>query len=484
MDKQKYLNILNTDINRFISYLIDDNLDGLDDADKVNLYITDSFPYLSILHLIHSNYDSKEVDNFVKRYESILVDETKQLRFLLGYFLCDNTELEALKLRLVLSQKENEEKTTEIKLLNEDLINAKEQEQSLEKDIKILKEENEKLINKIVELELKISKSVSIPISEPSFIDSDSNNTTGVLPPDLVDMGTSVLWRSSNLGAEKEFEEGDCFSWGALSSAEYFGSDVWGYKQVVKKNISGSQEFDAAQSILGEGYRIPTVKEWEELMRICDFKPRTISIKGRKYVKLVSSITNKQLLLPIIGHIESDVCQNNYAQYWAAEQSTGKSAHICQIHEANWDLTYAPKWRGLPIRPVYDPLVKTNTKESSTTHQTSQSESIVSQNIQELVTGICEQLGNVRTTIIKNNKRYPAKKDINESNIYNLLIKDCLPYGKNVFAGDIVRNIKLDLAKLNNILMVNYFVGPIAKFTIEKMTFSRFKEYLCYLLSK
>lgn len=64
------------------------------------------------------------------------------------------------------------------------------------------------------------------------------------------------------------------------------------------------------------------------------------------------------------------------------------------------------------------------------------------------------------------------------------LLKDCLPHGKNIFAEDIVRNIELDLPKLNNILMMNYFVGPVAKFTIEKMTVSRFKKYLCYLLSK
>lgn len=484
MDKQKYLNILNTDINRFISYLIDDNLDGLDDADKVNLYITDSFPYLSILHLIHSNFDSKEVENFIKNHESVLVEETKQLRLLLGYFLCDNKELEALKLQLNLSRKEKEEKATEIHLLKEELTKTKNEKKTLEKDIKILKDENGTLVRKIADLKTKSKESASEPSLGSHSNEVTNGNVSGDIPSDLIDMGTSVLWRSSNLGAEKGFEEGDYFSWGALSSAEYFGSDVWGYKQIINKNISGSHEFDAAQSILGDGYRIPTVKEWEELMRICDFKPRTITIKGRKYVKLVSSITNKQLLLPIIGHIESDVCQNDYAQYWTSEQTTGKSSHICQIHDTSWNLTYAPKWCGLPIRPVYDPRVKTEVKGSSTTHITSQSESPVTQNIQKIVSRIGEQVGKVRTTTYPNNKRYPAKKDINESNIYNLLIKDCLPYGKYIFAEDIVRNIELDLSRLNNILMMNYFVGPIAKFTIEKMTVSRFKKYLCYLLSK
>lgn len=481
MDKQEYLNVLNTDINRFISYLIDGYLDGLDDADKVNLYITDSFPYLSILHLIHSNFDSKEADNFIKSYQSILADETHQLRLLLGYFLCDNTELEQLKHRLALSLKENEEKTTEIHLLNEELTNIKNQKQALEKGKENLNQENKKLVKKIAELEAGRNKIVTISTTEPNSKDLDNDNTKEIIPSDLIDMGTSVLWRSSNLGAEKGFEEGDYYSWGALNSAEYFGSDVWGYKQVKKKNISGIHEFDAAQSILGEGYRIPTVKEWEELMRVCDFKSRTVSIKGRKYAKLVSSITNKQLLLPIIGHIESDVCQSDYAQYWTAEQSTGKSSHICQIHETNWDVTYAPKWCGLPIRPVFDTQVKTKDKEISTLPLPSESViASVSQRIQNTAHEIGKRFF---SSALTNSKRYPAKKDINESNVYNLLIKDCIPSGKYVFEEDLVRNISLDLKKLNEILITNYFVGPIAKMTIYNMRFKQFKQFLVRLLS-
>lgn len=480
MDKQKYLNILKNDIERFISnYLIDGNLDELDDADKVNLYITDSFPYLSILHLIHSNFDSKEADNFTKKHVSVLADETKQLKLLLGYFLCDNTELEQLKHRLALSLKENEEKATEIHLLNEELTNIKNQKQALEKGKEILNQEIKKLVKKIAELESGRNKTVSNPTNGPNPKDLDNENTTEIIPSDLIDMGTSVLWRSSNLGAEKGFEEGDYFSWGALNSAEYFGSDVWGYKQVIKKNISGIHEFDAAQSILGEGYRIPTVKEWEELMRVCDFKSRTVSIKGRKYAKLVSSITNKQLLLPIIGHIEADMCQNEYAQYWTAEQSTGKSAHICQIHENNLDMTYAPKWCGFPIRPVFDksnkPLVLDDNDRMRI--QIEDSNKRIHVSVQNVISSLFPS----RNTSSIISKKYPAKSDINESNIFNMLIKECLPYGKHVFEGDIISNVNLDLKKLNTILKDNYSVGPLIYDNIKHM---RIKDLKSLILMK
>lgn len=479
MDKQKYLNILNTDINRFISYLIDDNLDGLDDADKVNLYITDSFPYLSILHLIHSNFDSKEVDNFIINHESVLVEETKQLRLLLGYFLCDNKELEALKLQLNLFKKEKEEKATEIHLLKEELTKTKIEKETLEKDIKILKDENGTLVRKIADLKNKSKESASEPSLGSHSNEVTNGNVSGDIPSDLIDMGTSVLWRSSNLGAEKGFEEGDYFSWRALSCAEYFGSDVWGYKQVIKKNISGLEEFDVVQSILGEGYRIPTVKEWKELMEICEHKLRVITIKGRKYVKLISAKTNNQLLLPIIGHVESEVCYDEFAQYWTSEQYSGKSSYICQIHETGWALTYAPKWWGLPIRPVFDKSNKPLVLDDIDRTRLQAIDTI--QRVQITAQQSIASLFGSKTTAKIPSKKYPAKSEINESTIFNLLIKDCLPYGKFVFEGDIIWEINLDLKKLNKILEEGYSIKPL---NYENIRNIRLKDLKALILMK
>lgn len=182
---------------------------------------------------------------------------------------------------------------------------------------------------------------------------------------DVIDMGTSVYWCNKNIGATSEIDGGEYFSWGKLHSDSLFiYYDIGDQKQVKQKNISGSTDFDAATSILGIGYRLPTIQDWKELLEVCDFRFKTITIKGQKYIKLVSRKTGNQLLLPILGHMESDVCQNSYAQYWTSEQNTGKSSYICQIHDTSWDLTYAPKWCGLPIRPVYDPQVKFKDKAS------------------------------------------------------------------------------------------------------------------------
>lgn len=325
--------------------------------------------------------------------------------------------------------------------------------------------------------------SVQIITERPSIVNVQEK-TKGEDPnpnlskPNLIDMGTSVLWRSCNLGADRGFEDGDYFSWGALHNSECFGKEILGYRQVTKRNLTGLQELDAARFLLGEGYRIPTVKEWEELMAICEYKSRIITIKGRKYVKLISTKTNNQLLLPIIGHIESDICNNDYAQYWTSEQATGKSAYISQVHDSSWELTSAPKWCGLPIRPVFDSQTL-SVNENIVTHQNESQ--IVTQIVQNTAR---EYFDKRRTEIIPNNKTYPAKKDINESNVYNTLIKDFLPNGKYVFEGDIMHDIDLNVVKLNEILTTNYGVGPISKVAINNLTFKQFKKYLVQLLSK
>jgi hypothetical protein len=81
-------------------------------------------------------------------------------------------------------------------------------------------------------------------------------------------------------------------------------------------------------------------------------------------------------------------------------------------------------------------------------------------------------------------RKYPAKSGINESNIYEILIKDCLPYGKHIFEGDIIRDINLDLNKLNEILAENYSLKPLTYGNIMSMRFKDLKALLLSRLSK
>lgn len=482
---EKYVDIINEDIKRFIkNYLISGQLEDVCGMSYLEEYIPSKFPYLSILYLLKQSSLNSFVSDFISKFEYHLNQESNQLKELLGYFLCDRKELDKLQNELDLSQKEIEEKKTKIQLLNEDIEILKSKNQSQELKIHTLQDENNDLIHKISELELKLNEASQSPMKEYPREDKDKDGgdyAASAECSDLIDMGTSVLWRAYNLGSENILEVGDYYSWGALNNAEYFGKSVWGYKQVIKKSISGLSDCDAARSILGDGYRIPTVQEWKELLDICAYKPQKITFKGRNFVKLVSTKTNNTLLLPFIGHMEADICNNRLAQYWTSEQDTGKSSFICQFSNSGWDVIPASKWFGLPIRPIFDSANKDNGVNLNT-----ESVEMAAQRVMESVrSSVFRRWSNswkpVTSTVSTHKVKYPDKSKINQSNIFNIIIKDCIPYGKYVFEGDLVRDINLDLNKLNKILKENYSIQPLLFGSIASM---RLKDLKALILSK
>lgn len=524
---KNYIGILSDDIKRFINnYLIAGQLADVMGMSELEEYIPSKFPFLSILYLLNQNALESDVSDFISKYGSQLKDETDTLKKLLGHFLGNMEEIETQKgeiteLNEIISKLSTEAKRDKVRIISQqkkidELLNSmihwqEECDGVREKlkvrltDIEVLKHDNETLRRQVKNLtleNLQLKKSIETLESkfselnnlEKKSTNSTINNSKAIInisttnhqdhdALDLVDMGTSVLWNKFNLGANDELEEGDYFAWGAVSEGNNFGSDVLRYKQVVKKHISGLYDYDAARRILGEGYRIPSVQEWRDLLAVCEYKIQIVTIKGSRFVKLVSTKTKNQLLLPLIGHMEYDVCNKNYAQYWTSEQYTGKSSYICQIHETSWNLTYAPKWKGLPIRPIYDPHTKPTilSEVEDQNEHILNSARIVSETLKKPFTSILRP--KFQTTATTLNKKYPPKSKINYSNVYLELIKDCLPCGKRVFENDKVINIGLNLDKLNKILDSVYHVKTFSPQRIEDMKVKDLKTRIVSLLS-
>lgn len=110
---------------------------------------------------------------------------------------------------------------------------------------------------------------------------------------EAVDLGLSVKWASCNVGAKSEWEIGDYFAWGEVQpKASYlagnykhrdadgnwikyaFKADALVDADVAKADNQATllPEDDAATAILGEGWRMPTPEEAQELMDKCEIK--------------------------------------------------------------------------------------------------------------------------------------------------------------------------------------------------------------------
>ena len=110
---------------------------------------------------------------------------------------------------------------------------------------------------------------------------------------EAVDLGLSVKWASCNVGATSEWEIGDYFAWGEVQPKASYLADNYKHRDadgnwikyafkadalvdadVAKADNQASllPEDDAATAILGDGWRMPTPEEAQELMDKCEIK--------------------------------------------------------------------------------------------------------------------------------------------------------------------------------------------------------------------
>ncbi|MBO7111131.1 MAG: hypothetical protein J6W18_04200 [Bacteroidaceae bacterium] len=194
-----------------------------------------------------------------------------------------------------------------------------------------------------------------------------------------VDLGLSVKWATYNIGATNPEDSGYYFAWGEVSnksdyswSTYVFCSDCRGKaftKYVLKKrqgNLDKKQildlDDDAAHVIWGSKWRIPTINEMTELQQNCRF---IIEEKnGVNGFRIYSKVNNNSIFLPFAGSYGEDGIKHkgNEGAYWTSNLTPHGS---CFYNGSSRSIMYlllphapgqgtAPRFLGLPIRPVWD----------------------------------------------------------------------------------------------------------------------------------
>ena len=135
---------------------------------------------------------------------------------------------------------------------------------------------------------------------------------------DCVDLGlpSGLMWRKYNVGANSGYEMGNYYAWGETVTKQNYFSTTYKWceldgaiKRYTKYNKTDKltllqPEDDAATANLGENYRTPTPKEWEELLAECTWEVATTTNKNNKtvidYWKVVGPNGNF-IILPSAG---------------------------------------------------------------------------------------------------------------------------------------------------------------------------------------
>lgn len=175
------------------------------------------------------------------------------------------------------------------------------------------------------------------------------------------DLGLSVLWANCNLGADSPEDFGNRYAWGEVAVKDIYNVDNYVYVDSIYNDymigvdlplwegtdigyeISGTP-YDVASVEYGEGIRIPTLSEVQELVLSCSFDYG--KYKG-VYGLLVTGPNGNQIFLPFRD--------DDGELYWCGTVNGKNMTYglVCRPDGAFWADNLKRFW-GLPIRPVKD----------------------------------------------------------------------------------------------------------------------------------
>ena len=185
-----------------------------------------------------------------------------------------------------------------------------------------------------------------------------------------VDLGLSVMWATTNVGAESAEEYGDYFAWGETTTKDYYGWSTYKWckgtdtsltKYCIKATYGADgftdglttllPEDDAAHVHWGAMWRMATKSEFQELIDNCRWETTTLNgVKGYRVTSTVPGYTDRSIFLPLAGFLNHDIGNSQKGttvRYWS---STGNNSSASNLHEAM--IEGNTRRIGMSIRPV------------------------------------------------------------------------------------------------------------------------------------
>lgn len=170
-----------------------------------------------------------------------------------------------------------------------------------------------------------------------------------------VDLGLSVLWATSNVGASSPSDYGDYYAWGETKTKSSYTEGNSKTYNVVMPDISGEPKYDAATANWGEGWRMPTDEELEELIDKCDWQWTT---QGGHNGYKVTGPNGNSIFLPAAGwrYVSSLNNAGDSGLYWSSTPGGSGTLDSYGLlffsggRNVDWSLRYG----GQSVRPVSD----------------------------------------------------------------------------------------------------------------------------------
>ena len=191
---------------------------------------------------------------------------------------------------------------------------------------------------------------------------------------EYVDLGLSVMWATTNVGAESAEEYGDYFAWGETepkteytwanykwnngsdhtSLTKYCSQADYGYNGYTDTLTSLLLEDDAAHVNWGGEWRIPNRAEYQELIDHCTWEWTTNN--GIYGYLITSKINGNSIFMPLSGSILNTNLTNSqtHGYYWLNSISTTYpyNADDLYFYSTKFGINAFSRYVGRPIRPI------------------------------------------------------------------------------------------------------------------------------------
>ena len=178
---------------------------------------------------------------------------------------------------------------------------------------------------------------------------------------DWVDLGlpSGLKWATCNVGASSPSDYGDYYAWGEISTKGSYDRDNSTTYGKEISDIAGNSTYDVARAEWHGSWRLPTEKEFQELIDNCEWEWTTQD--GHKGYKVTSKKNGNSIFLPAAGWSEgtSSNDQGSYGHYWSATADEFAAYYAFDYafyldFEKSYRRTYRLfRYRGYSVRPVF-----------------------------------------------------------------------------------------------------------------------------------
>ena len=167
-----------------------------------------------------------------------------------------------------------------------------------------------------------------------------------------VDLGLSVKWATCNVGASNPGDYGNHYAWGQVVSMEE-GNESYGRST---SDISGNSTYDAATANWGGDWRLPTKKEFEELLYNCTWEWTTQN--SHKGYKVTSKKNGQSIFLPAAGdrYGADEYRVGSLGYYWSSTPNESDTfyAYFLYFGEGAPDVYWLGRNSGHSVRSVLE----------------------------------------------------------------------------------------------------------------------------------